>query len=73
VGIALFAEDNEIHLEITDDGSGFHEPPPEASGMGLHIMQHRAAMIGGQLTIQKCSPGTALHCRVGSGQKRKVA
>ncbi len=65
VNIALFLDEGEVTLEIGDDGCGFRKPEPEEKGMGLHIMQHRATMIGANLTIEKRPPGTVVSCRVG--------
>ena len=73
VQITLLVEADEVHLEVTDDGSGFRDPSPEDKGMGLHIMHHRAAMIGATLTIQKRPPGTVLTCKLGSVPKREAA
>jgi signal transduction histidine kinase len=71
VNITLSAEGDDVHLEVSDDGKGFCAPSPDDKGMGLHIMQHRAAMIGATLTIQKRPPGTVLVCKLASMQKRE--
>lgn len=73
VNIALFLDEDEVTLEISDDGCGFKEPSPEEKGMGLHIMQHRATMIGANLTIEKRAPGTVVGCRMGDARKRRAA
>jgi PAS domain S-box-containing protein len=39
-------------LVIEDDGSGLLETAANHSGMGLQIMNYRARMIGGSLTVQ---------------------
>jgi signal transduction histidine kinase len=73
VSIGLFLEANGISLEVRDEGGGFSEPPPENQGMGLHIMRHRAAMIGASLTIQNQRPGTLVTCRLRSEQNEEAA
>jgi PAS domain S-box-containing protein len=52
-------------LSVTDDGAGIPEPPPRNGGMGLRIMDYRAGMIGGALSIQR-NPhaGTTVRCSV---------
>ena len=64
VTIGLSQEADDILLEVRDDGSGFREPPLNGQGMGLHIMRHRAAMIGAKLAIRRAPPGTVLSCRL---------
>jgi signal transduction histidine kinase len=73
INITLFVEADEVNLEVSDDGAGFRMPSAEDKGMGLHIMQHRAAMIGATLTILKRPPGTVVTCRLGSVPKREAA
>lgn len=46
-------------MEILDDGSGIAEGPALHRGMGLRIMQYRADMIGGRLTVSRRSGGGA--------------
>ena len=55
----------ELKLCITDDGCGFNTTEPQ-SGMGLNILKHRAAMIGGNLLIHSDGSGTTIECRVSS-------
>lgn len=55
-----------LTLEIEDDGVGL--PPPaeiagETGGVGLRIMQNRAAVIGATLSIERVDPtGTRIVC-----------
>ncbi len=53
-----------INLSIRDDGAGLplqHKKP----GMGLRIMRHRAALIGGSLSVQRGrGGGTVVICTV---------
>ena len=42
---------------MKDDGIGFVAERPSASGMGLHIMNYRARMIGASLDIRRGTEG----------------
>ena len=50
--IRLFAGDTRGTLMIKDDGEGIPEAPAK-TGMGLHIMNYRAGMIGGTLEVRR--------------------
>jgi PAS domain S-box-containing protein len=50
--IRLYAGDTRGTLMIQDDGEGIAEVPVR-TGMGLHIMNYRAGMIGGLLEIRR--------------------
>ena len=51
------------YLSITDDGVGVPEDSAHGSGMGLKIMEYRAAMIGGVMQIRRVpNGGTSLRC-----------
>ena len=51
-------------LVIKDDGSGIERPLAPHAGVGLHIMNYRAGMIGGSLEVRREQPrGTAVTCR----------
>ncbi len=61
--IALGGGSNRGALTITDDGSGFQKLPAGNKGMGLHIMNYRAKMIGGTLEVKPSKPrGTVVSC-----------
>lgn len=50
-------------LKVIDNGTGFPKVPPRKGGMGLRIMQYRAGMIGGLLSIeQNVTGGTVVRC-----------
>jgi PAS domain S-box-containing protein len=50
-------------LTIRDDGSGFDVLPAPQSGLGLRIMNYRAKMIGGSLSVQSSrNGGTLVRC-----------
>ena len=62
--IHLFASERQGTLIIKDDGVGIERPSPPQTGVGLHIMNYRAGMIGGNLEIHREQPrGTAVTCR----------
>ncbi|NQT92483.1 MAG: PAS domain S-box protein [Lentisphaerae bacterium] len=53
----------EGRLEVTDDGKGMAGGIDAQGGMGLRIMQYRAQMIGGHLTIRpNPKGGTVVMC-----------
>ncbi len=73
VVISLIAGQDEAVLKVQDDGSGIpdavnnqpgaNQTGPNQSGMGLRIMNYRAAMIGGRLRVERAAPsGTLLTC-----------
>jgi two-component system, LuxR family, sensor kinase FixL len=54
-----------VHLAIHDDGRGLPKRPPRRRGVGLHLMQYRAAMIAGSLVLQqRVGGGTTVACTV---------
>lgn len=73
VTISLAYSDGRIVLQIDDDGTGIDVNPPSGDrqtnlryrGMGLRIMEYRAWLIGGHLTVQRGDPkGTRVSCTV---------
>ncbi len=63
IEIGLSAGDNRGILTIRDDGSGCTQTLASGTGMGHHIMSHRARMIGGTLGIQSAAPhGAVVTC-----------
>ncbi len=62
--IRLFSGEREGTLVIKDDGDGIERSLAPHSGVGLHIMNYRAGMIGGNLDVRREQPrGTAIVCR----------
>ncbi len=51
--IRLFAGEREGTLMIRDDGVGIERPRARHSGVGLHIMNYRAGVIGCRIEIQR--------------------
>jgi signal transduction histidine kinase len=63
VMIQLTAEQGRGTLLIRDDGIGIAENPASTQGMGLHIMNYRAGMIGGTLEVLRdTTRGTVVAC-----------
>src|SRR5271154_365630 len=61
--IRLTAEPGQGTLTIRDDGNGIAETLSGAQGMGLHIMNYRAGMVGGVLEVKPDSNrGTVVTC-----------
>ena len=51
-----------VSLSITDDGVGIAENPGRGAGMGLKLMEYRAAVIGGVMKIKGLPDGgTRVH------------
>jgi signal transduction histidine kinase len=58
--IRLDASEESTVLSIKDDGVGLPDPLPKKRGMGLRIMAHRSAMIGGKFNVRRAETGGAL-------------
>jgi signal transduction histidine kinase len=55
--IRLAADQHQGALTIQDDGYGIGSIVPGDKGMGLHLMNYRARMVGGSLDVQRVSTG----------------
>lgn len=55
--IRLAASDGQVVLTVKDDGVGLPADLSASGGMGLRIMEHRARMIGGRLTVDTAPEG----------------
>ncbi len=71
VTIGLKQQQELIELTIRDDGSGLPDPLPATRGMGLHIMQHRASMIGATFEVERMPVGTLVVCRTLDDAKKE--
>jgi PAS domain S-box-containing protein len=61
--IQLSAAQGRGTLLVKDDGTGVADNPANAQGMGLHIMNYRAGVIGGTLEVRRDTPrGTVVTC-----------
>jgi signal transduction histidine kinase len=65
--ISLNTQNNQVELTVRDDGCGIQKHSPrhggQPGGMGLRVMNYRAAMIGATVTIEP-GPGcgTLVRC-----------
>jgi PAS domain S-box-containing protein len=55
IAMRLSADSETGMLQIEDDGSGIVEPAGDSQGMGRHIMNYRAGMIGGTLEVMSAA------------------
>lgn len=60
VVIRLAADQHTGALTIQDDGCGIRSVVPGNEGMGLHLMNYRARMVGGSLEVQRLPTGGTL-------------
>ncbi|MBE0543173.1 MAG: PAS domain S-box protein [Verrucomicrobia bacterium] len=61
-------------LMIKDDGVGLPKVLPKGKGMGLHIMQYRARMMGGAAMVERdLDGGTSVICSIPATRKRSGA
>jgi signal transduction histidine kinase len=65
VDIRVTVKDSELTLAIADDGVGFPDNPLNSKGLGLRLMRHGAALIGGTFNIRRNGRrGTIATCKV---------
>ncbi|HXP62499.1 MAG TPA: PAS domain-containing protein [Dongiaceae bacterium] len=64
IRVHLTRVESGIVLEVKDDGKGLEPAPARHSGMGLHIMDYRARLLGGSLKLESGPQGTVVTCRV---------
>lgn len=63
IEVTLRKANEKIMLAVNDNGRGLPESVAHHRGMGLHIMQYRAGMIRGSLTVQRLPQGgTSVVC-----------
>ncbi len=63
--VALFGKEEELHLEVRDNGIGFRVDEQQTEGSGLSIMRHRAGILAGELSVDsKPGSGTTVTCRI---------
>lgn len=55
IDVLLEAQVDWMELTVTDDGSGLGSSENAAPGVGLSIMNHRAAALGGEIAVQNGS------------------
>jgi PAS domain S-box-containing protein len=65
IDIELRRNGNRLILGIRDNGLGLPQKTRSKKGMGLHLMQYRAAMVSGSMVVQRQPDGgTAVVCSV---------
>jgi signal transduction histidine kinase len=65
IDICISVDDSELTLAIMDDGVGFPNNSSDSKGLGLRLMRHGAALIGGTFHIRRNGQrGTIATCKV---------
>ena len=63
IKISLASGSDQIRVRIQDDGVGFDPQDIDGPGMGVHIMNYRARIVGGNLEItSEPGEGTVVTC-----------
>ena len=60
--ISLLSQGGSGTLRIENDGSSLPDSDKNKSGMGMHIMNYRARMIGGSLKVESGTQGVSITC-----------
>jgi PAS domain S-box-containing protein len=55
--IRLASDEHQGALTIQDDGYGIGDVVPSDKGMGLHLMNYRARVVGGSLEVRRVATG----------------
>lgn len=65
IEISLTVMPERMLLAVSDNGTGLDANRPAGPGQGLRIMQYRASVVGGTLTIERgASGGTSVVCSI---------
>ena len=62
--ISLLLQDGQLTLTVRDDGVGLGAGHAKREGLGVSIMKHRAAQLGGTLEVRLDGGGTTVVCSV---------
>jgi PAS domain S-box-containing protein len=74
ITIRLSNQKDTFRLAIVDNGKGLPQPEPSGPGMGLHIMKHRASVIGGQLELtSQPGKGVTVSCTVPNQDAKRTS
>ncbi len=73
ISIELREAQGRVIVRVSDNGAGFPPKIPKSKGMGLRIMQSRAGMIGGTLTIERnAGKGVSVICAAPNNPAHKA-
>src|SRR6266404_3718094 len=65
IDIELAKKGQRLTLAVSDNGKGFPDKLPEPPGIGLRLMAHGAALIGGKFSVQRNrNGGTVVTCKL---------
>ena len=64
ITIGLTEEDSDLVLTVRDNGAGWDGDGPGEEGLGLHLMRHRANLIGATLHLTSDDGETVVECRL---------
>src|ERR1043165_4260898 len=69
IEIELAKKGQRLTLAVSDDGKGFPDKLPEPPGLGLRLMAHGAALIGGKFSVQRNrNGGTLVTCKLSADE-----
>jgi PAS domain S-box-containing protein len=63
VTVSLKKSRDQLQLAVKDDGKGFQKKK-RTKGLGLHIMDYRASVLGGSFALETTSGGTQIVCTI---------
>jgi len=70
IDVELKTDENQIMLQVRDDGVGIPDDLEQTTGMGLRIMRHRAGVIGATLNVGPADGGgTLVTCSLPQGDQ----
>jgi signal transduction histidine kinase len=65
IDIELAKKGQRLTLAVSDNGKGFPDKLPQPPGIGLRLMAHGAALIGGKFSVQRNrNGGTVVTCKL---------
>jgi signal transduction histidine kinase len=65
INICISVDDSQLSLAIMDDGVGFPDNTSDSKGLGLRLMRHGAALIGGTFNVRRNGHrGTIATCKL---------
>ncbi len=60
ISLVIECHEDQVTVEIVDDGIGIPDDLSETTGMGLRIMRYRANMIEASLSVERLEKGTRI-------------